>query len=282
MIADKDTDFVYFSDLLRTDPRYSMTCIEISKILTINGIKHDFLPVTNDIWARDFMPIQISDDKFVEFRYDPDYLQGSKKGLRNLKTYPDIVFDAIGRKAKKSNIILDGGNVVKSNNCVILTDKIIDENRFIYSKKDLIKTLHELFEVDKVVIIPKDNHKDDHYGHADGMIRFVDNETVLVNSNFRYLLGLLETLQRNQLKFEFLRYDLKQQNGRNWCYLNFLQTKDIILIPKLNIEEDELAFQQMKVFFPDYSRKGMIFQIESEKVVKRGGALNCITWTIKF
>jgi len=282
MIADKDTDFVYFSDLLRTDSRYSMTCIEISKILTINGIKHDFLPVTNDIWARDFMPIQISDDKFVEFRYDPDYLQGSDKGLRNLKTYPDIVFDAIGRKAKKSNIILDGGNVVKSNNCVILTDKIIDENRYNYSKTDLIKTLHKLFEVDKVVIIPKDSHKDDHYGHADGMIRFIDNETVLINSHFRYLPGLMETLQRSQLKFEFLKYDLKKQNGRNWCYLNYLQTKDIILIPKLNIEEDELALQQLKEYFPEYSQKSSIIQIELEKVVKRGGALNCISWTIKY
>jgi len=240
------------------------------------------LPVTNDIWARDFMPIQISDDKFVEFRYDPDYLQGSDKGLRNLKTYPDIVFDAIGRKAKKSNIILDGGNVVKSNNCVILTDKIIDENRYNYSKTDLIKTLHKLFEVDKVVIIPKDSHKDDHYGHADGMIRFIDNETVLINSHFRYLPGLMETLQRSQLKFEFLKYDLKKQNGRNWCYLNYLQTKDIILIPKLNIEEDELALQQLKEYFPEYSQKSSIIQIELEKVVKRGGALNCISWTIKY
>lgn len=281
MIADKDTDFVYFSDLLRTDPRYTMTCIEISKILTINSVKHGFLPATNDIWARDYMPTQISEDKFVEFRYDPDYLQGSKKGFRNLKTYPDIVFDAIGRKAKKSNIILDGGNVVKSKNCVILTDKIIEENRYIYSKTDLIKTLYKLFEVDKVVIIPKDTHKDDHYGHADGMIRFIDNETVLLNSHFRYLPGLIETLQLSLLKFEFLRYDLKNTNRRNWCYLNFLQTKDIIFVPKINIEEDAMAFQQLKEFFPDYSRKGMIFQIELEQVVKRGGALNCISWTMQ-
>ena len=281
MITDKDTNFVYFSDLLRTDARYSLTCSEIIKILTHNSIKHDFLPATNDIWARDYMPIQTSKDKFIEFRFDPDYLQGPEKGLRNLKTYPDIVFNSIGRTAKKSNIILDGGNVVKSTNCVILTDKIIEENRFNYSKKNLIRALHELFEVDKVVIIPKDSHKEDHYGHADGMIRFVDNETVLVNSHLRNLPGLIETLQRNKLRFEFLRFDLKKQNGRNWCYLNYLQTKDIILIPKLNIEEDELALKQLKDIFPEYSRNGRIVQVDLDKVVKRGGALNCISWTIK-
>jgi hypothetical protein len=29
-----------------------------------------------DIWLRDFLPIQIADGSFVKFRYEPDYLQG--------------------------------------------------------------------------------------------------------------------------------------------------------------------------------------------------------------
>ena len=82
------------------------------------------------------MPIQINDSKFIEYRYDPDYLQGSWKGCRDLKTYPDIVCDSLKLETEKSNLIMDGGNLVKSSDCVILTDKIIKENRLSYSKTE--------------------------------------------------------------------------------------------------------------------------------------------------
>jgi hypothetical protein len=34
---------------------------------------------TKDIWIRDYMPIQLSDDKFLVYKYDPDYLKDSGK-----------------------------------------------------------------------------------------------------------------------------------------------------------------------------------------------------------
>ena len=33
---------------------------------------------TKDIWAVDYMPVQIQDDEFVQFVYNPDYLQSKK------------------------------------------------------------------------------------------------------------------------------------------------------------------------------------------------------------
>ena len=99
------------------------------------------LPLTNDIWARDYMPIQLANGDLIEFRFDPDYLQGRYKGYRDLKTYPDLVCDAISKKTVKSDIIMDGGNIVKSKDCIILTDKIVSENRLTYDKPALIKKL---------------------------------------------------------------------------------------------------------------------------------------------
>src|SRR5690606_17425359 len=120
----------------------------IEQTLNSFGIHPDFLPETKDIWARDYMPIQISKDKFIEYRYDPDYLQGTGKNRRELKTYPDIVCDAIKLPTEKTDIILDGGNVVKSKNTIILTDKVVVENNRKYDKHQLLDKLHEVFEVE--------------------------------------------------------------------------------------------------------------------------------------
>ena len=79
------------------------------------------------------MPIQVAENKFIEYRYDPDYLQSKKS--RSLKTYPDLICDSIGLNTIKSDLIIDGGNVIKSNHCAILTDKIVQENRNKYSKE---------------------------------------------------------------------------------------------------------------------------------------------------
>lgn len=85
-------------------------------ILDKRSIDYDFLPETNDVWCRDYMPVQVSVSKFIEYRYDPDYLQ--EKKYRKKKTYPDLVCDRIGLKTFKTDVILDGGNVIKWDNKV--------------------------------------------------------------------------------------------------------------------------------------------------------------------
>lgn len=279
MISDRKANKIYFSEIIKTDPRFSECTDQILSILNSFGAEYDFLPKTKDIWARDYMPIQISDNKFIEYRYDPDYLQGKWKGYRNLKSYPDIICDSIGLKTEKSDLILDGGNLVKSDDCIILTDKIVLENRFSYSKTDLVKKLYEMFKVRKVVIIPWDIKE--RYGHSDGVLRFVDNETVLISDTYRNDNVLKYRLKQAGLKTEFLEFKVKKQDKRNWAYINFLQTKDLILLPKFNIDEDIQSLDQISNFYPDYANNKKILQVLMPEIVKLGGALNCITWTIK-
>lgn len=277
MISDKDTNTIYFSELLRTDLRFIETSKQIISTLDIFGAKYNFLPDTKDIWARDYMPIQINDKKFIEYRYDPDYLQGNWKDSRDLKTYPDIVCSSINLSTEKSDLIMDGGNFVKSSDCSILTEKIVKENRLSYSKTDLIKKIQDTFQVDKIVLIPQD--KSDEYGHSDGMIRFINNDTVLINHYYKGDSVIQYRLKQAGLKTEFIDYKVKKKDKRNWAYLNFLQTKDLILLPKFGIDEDLQAFEQIENFYPAY--KGKIAQVEMTEIVRFGGALNCITWTIK-
>lgn len=277
MIADKDTNTIYLSELITTNSLFVETSEQIIYTLKAFGANYKLLPNTNDIWARDYMPIQINDNQYIEFRFDPDYLQGKGKGYRDLKTYPDIVCDSLKIKTQKTDIIMDGGNFVKSSDCVILTDKIVAENKNKYSKSDLIKKLHDTFEVDKVVIIPRD--EDDVYGHSDGMVRFIDNNTVLISHYYKDFEPITNPIKKAGLRIEYINFNMEKKDNSNWAYLNFLQTKDIILIPKLGIDDDEQALKQIESFYPDY--KGYIAQIEMTEIVKKGGALNCITWTTK-
>ncbi len=285
MIADSRTNTIYFSDLLRTDKRYSETFNDLLQVLDAGGVQYDFLNKTKDIWARDYMPIQVARDKFVEFRFDPDYLQGSGRERRELKTYPDIVCDDLGIKTVKSDIILDGGNVIKSDNAVIMTDKFLMENWRTYNEPVLIQELEKLFETDRIIIIPQD--PGDIYGHTDGTVRFIDNDTVLLNWYYRtseeyFKKSLLDPITEKGLKYEWLDLGLDSDkiDGYNWAYINFLQTEDLILVPKLGIKEDDIAFSQISNFYKSYANRGRVFQVDSRQVVEKEGALNCISWTI--
>jgi agmatine/peptidylarginine deiminase len=279
MITDKETDIIYLSELLKSDMRFMDTCNQIIRILDSCSVEHRFLPNTKDIWARDYMPIQISDSKFIEYRYDPDYLQSTRKGNRDLKTYPDMVCESIDLKTVKTDIVLDGGNVVKSKNCIIFTDKIVHENRLFYTKLELLKRLKEIFEVENVVLIPWD--KKEIFGHSDGVVRFIDDQTVLINEIYQADRMLRGRLQKGNLKCEFFSFDVKKRDKNNWAYINFLQTKELILLPMLNVEEDEQAFRQINDFYTDYADQNRILQVDVNQIVQFGGALNCISWNIK-
>ncbi len=282
MITDAQTNFVYFSALLKSKPEFKSFSTQLISILDRHKISYGFLPETNDIWCRDYMPAQVTENKFIEYRYDPDYLQEIK--YRKRKTYPDIVCDTIQIKTIKSDIILDGGNIIKSNNKLILTDKIIPENSSKYRKVELIEKIKFLFEVDAIILVPW-NAKEI-FGHADGMIRFVDENHVLVDGYYsqdQSGLGdkLYKVLKTNKLTPIELIFNIPIQSKNNWGYLNYLQLKDLILFPQFGITEDDQALAQIKEAFPEYAAKEQIETIDCSSIIKDGGVLNCISWNIK-
>ena len=282
MIADWQTDTIFFSD--RLEKEYPDSFKRIAEVLQSFNIVPKYLPQTKDIWARDFMPIQVNDNKFVEYRYDPDYLQGKEAGRRDLKTYPDIVCDSLDLPTTKTDIILDGGNVVKSSDAIILTDKVVTENKRTYNEKQLLDKLRNLFEVDKVVLIPWDDVCE--FGHADGMLRFMDNDTVLISgfyetADLRFKEMILNSLRQSGLKHEWLRCSGKKEKEENIAYINFLQTGELILVPKLNRGEDNQALEKIGEFYPEYAEQGRIAQVDIAEIFRKEGALNCISWTIK-
>lgn len=277
MIADWQTNKIYFSSRLGID--YSTSHANILNALNTLQIEPLYLTDTKDVWARDYMPIQLRKDKFIEYRYDPDYLQGKSKGYRDLKTYPDIVCNRNNLPTTtKSDLLLDGGNLVKSENSIILTDKVAIENRL--TKTETINRLKRTFEVDAVVLIPW--YKKEKFGHSDGVVRFIDNNTVLLHEIDKTNSTLTRKLQESKLDIIWLEFEGKKNKKLNWSYINFLQMDNAILVPKLNIEEDEQALEQIQKHFKSFVDAKRVVQVEIRDLVETGGgALNCISWTIK-
>lgn len=236
-----------------------------------------FIPHTRDIWVRDFMPVVLPGGKLLEYRYDPDYLQGDTKGRRGKKSYPDIICDAMKLPTVKSDLVLDGGNVIRQGNTLIMADKVVRENRRHYNKTQLIAALKEQFGVDKLVLIPKD--KKDPYGHADSMLRFVDENTVLVNYYYDDDKDLIAQLEKAGLRIKFLQFsNIDYKQDHLWPYLNFVQTDKLMLYTAIEEHYDQEAKEQFERYFPKY--KNRMRGIKMPEIIEEGGALHCISWVL--
>ena len=170
----QETKTIYFSELLhKWHPKIFNN---LKSILKKHGYKVETLKNTKDIWIRDFMPI-VFDNKCIQYRYYPDYLM--RPSLTPYRTNPQDPINEITLHTEKTELILDGGNIVKYNNTAIMTDKFFQENIGIDSN-----IFQKLFPLKKFIVIPRDPDVEEIYGHADGMVRFISENHLLVNSQY--------------------------------------------------------------------------------------------------
>ncbi len=183
MITSKETNTVFFSSQLTEKKEFKPFWKRLEKALKDKGIEPRLLTGTKDIWCRDFMPVQIGEKTLLQYRYDPDYLK-TKEHEKSRSDVDQVIaqngIKDLGFEIRPSNLILDGGNVIASKDKVILTEKVFTENLGLpISKLDkvtpeqkqiIINQIKKDFQVKDVIIIPR--LPGDLYGHADGMVRF--------------------------------------------------------------------------------------------------------------
>lgn len=277
MITDSQTNFLYLADTLPT--KYPDFYKRFEKVLTDCNINFALLPNTKDVWAVDFMPIQTELNKFVRFVYNPSYLQ-TKKYLKTISDVDEIC-KAIGIETIKTDIIIDGGNVTRWTNKVIMTDRVFKDNPT-YERKQLIKKLYELLRVDIIYFVPE--QPGDFTGHSDGMVRFVDEHTVIINDYkqekewfYRAFEIAIHNTGLDYITIPYNVYDNKSNDHANGDYINYLQMENTVIIPTFGIKEDDLAVRQLETIFAGQN----IQTTESNEIAYDGGILNCITWNIR-
>lgn len=218
------------------------------------------------------MPVKTKSGKYISFRYEPSYLANDPQLRTNFKT-------DIAPRFKVDNLVytdinLDGGNVAfsPSKEKVIISDRVYSENPS-WHKAELTAKLAKLLEAN-VIIIP--SLKSDMTGHADGMVRFADENTVVANaplSPFGFETKVKKALQNHGI--EVLDFPYFDSNGDSaiGCYLNFIETEQAIFLPVFSVDTDNKAVQSAIHIFHK-----VIIPVNINEIAADGGLLNCISW----
>ncbi len=225
-----------------------------------------------DIWIRDW--------GFVEgcyFQYDPPYAPDDYT--------PEAIIKARAGLDKRTGIQphslplkLDGGNLVHNGNVGIVTDRLVDHNSGM-SKTEIEKAIISLgFE--RVVFIPAE--KEDEIGHADGIVRFVSSEVLLVShsSDADYRRKLDAVLQSAKLDCEIVPFpcfvddDYDGVSSAVGCYINFILTAQGAVLPTFDdpLDNQALAILEKHLSLP-------IKTVKATALAKFGGVFNCATLT---
>ena len=273
-----ESNNLWFSGLLPI--LYPEFYTRLSSILKRYRIEYNLLPNTKDIWARDYMPVQIGRNDFVQFVYDPDYLKSKK--YRHLKSNPDDVCAGLNIVRTKSKLVVDGGNVIRSTDKIIMCDKVFNENPNV-NPNDLIEELEEYFKTDKIYFIPWDKH--DFTGHADGMVRFIDNDNVLINEQTnenqeqqRNLRIAISNAGLNTIELPFKPTNENTNESAIGLYLNYLEMERTLIVPVFGKKEDDDAIKILESVFKGKT----VVPIDCNEIAIKGGVLNCISWNISI
>ncbi len=275
MIIDRETNTVLLSDKLKD--RFPKIEKSLSEILLSENITLKIIPNTADIWCRDYMPIQVNDEKFVQYIFSPDYLNKWPE----LITPPiDLHFPIV-----HSSLKLDGGNLIKHKNKAIVSDKIYLENPHL-DKIAIRSIILEDLEIDDLIVIPHQPY--DVTGHADGMVRFIDEKTIFVNDFYNdsdtFRNNLHSIIKKHNLDIipfpyfyppSFTKTKFQSALG---CYINYLEVNNTIIVPAFGNSADDDTQEILNKTFPSHS----ICPIQANELAEEGGLFNCITWNIKL
>ena len=272
---------VYVSSILKE--KFPHAAEELFSVLRKHKVAFKELINTRDIWCRDYMPVQNRMGELIQFTYNPSYLKGNKEWEESRSDVHEVC-SANSITPIFSDINIDGGNVVLFGDKAILTDRIFQENPD-YEKNILVSELEELLKA-KVIIIPA--FKTDVTGHADGMVRFVDKNTILgndLNIEYKYIRdGINKACTSNGLRYINVpffepKYDKNHEMNAIGIYVNYLEVDNLIVLPKFNVDgnHDEEVESLFKMIFLDR----IIETVDYNEVAIEGGLLNCTTWTIK-
>jgi agmatine/peptidylarginine deiminase len=236
---------------------------------------------TKDILIRDYAPLPIGLTKFVQFVYQPDYLQdGHENSITSPKVFQSLSFI---HDRLSSRIILDGGNVVSNSRIALLTEKVFDENPDL-TEHELESKLTKLLGVERLLFVPIEPSDD--IGHSDGMVRFLDEQTVVVNDYRRMYRTFCFKLESaiNKVGLRLTRLPYSPENKRFdgiWSaignYVNYLRVGNLIILPAFNRSSDEEARRLMQLWLPN----AKVESLECRELARKGGVLNCATWTIQ-
>ncbi len=229
-----------------------------------------------DIWIRDWGPVA-----GCYFKYKPSYARGTftqsavAAARRNLNRH-------LGVTPCEIPLVLEGGNLIHNGAVAIVTEKVFADNRQL--TRGEVERLIISAGFERVVFIPVE--PEDQIGHADGIVKFLTPELLLVNgytgADFAaYRRRLYRAIDRAETDAEIVPFPwfcTDEKHDGIWsavgCYINFVSTSRGIIFPTFNHPLDDRVAVLLDQLSPLQKRS-----IESTALARLGGVLHCATLT---
>lgn len=282
-------EFVYIANSLE---RYPLVFNSLLTHLKANRVEVEILDTLN-IWVRDYMPIQTRNG-FVKFQYKTlKYEQYSQLRIDFDSPYWAALFKRF-KGLQYSNISLDGGNCqMNTKKDIAIITNVVFNNNPDYRKKDLAKILSDLLDA-KIIVIPRE--PGDKLGHSDGIVKFINENNILLNKYsgklmIKYRNKIKEILNSNGLNvidfpnYLHLKPKMTEDEFRKkyiyaddfnpaWGYaINFLKVDKLVVVPVFNIKQDEEIIDVVKTHYADCN----VVAIDCSDLSMEGGLINCVT-----
>ncbi len=289
--ADNDYYADVYDDIIAFDIAYAKAVMGKDNIIVLGDKKalnklrkelpEDILlhASMRDIWMRDFTTIHPYTP--IQFRYSAAAQSGSQKNADWVQDGFNIFAEKQGADFPYTDLILDGGNVVDNHKGkVVVSDRFLKDNNLNkeQARQKLKKTLHAT----QIAIIPTDDPEG--LAHADGMLMFIDDNTLVVNRYEEpYRTEIIQELKMSFPSINIVEINVewddsvwdKKFSSACGIYVNSLMTEQNIYMPTFGNPLDQEVHSQIN---RHTSKK--IITIPADRVCFMGGSVRCLGWQL--
>ena len=250
------------------------------------GQNHVVIAPMQDIWMRDFS--SANPDQPTLFRYTAAGQGGTKKAQAisdDVQSDFKLYSQKAGLKFIQTQLLNDGGNWVEDGfGNVVISTKFLSDNRL--SEKVAREKLIALTNAKHIAFIDADEQGG--LEHADGVVSFVDQNTLVMNTypedpdyTKKLKADLIRGIPNIKIHEIITPYDGSQIYDKKFgsacgLYTNMLVTPENIYFPQFGIKEDSVALQQIRAI-----TKRKVIPVQSNHVCHMGGGVRCMSWQLR-
>jgi len=232
-----------------------------------------------DIWMRDFTTINPLHP--IQFRYTSTGTNTKADSKLIQKSFNSFISN-YGITYRKTPYLLDGGNIVDNyKGKAITTRRFMEDNGLKYNQAK--QKLKSLIDLNEVAIIEPD---DQVLAHSDGMVMWLDDNTLLVNdysNDATFEAKVMNELQASLSNTNFITVPVKFDNRKFRGFdsacginLNSVLTYNNVYVPVFNMSQKEN--QALNIIKQNTNKK--IIQVNAKDVCIMGGSVRCLTWQV--
>lgn len=259
----------------------------------LGQVKFYIIP-TNDCWCRDHGPLFVMNthNQKTILNFDYNAWGGKYPPYHNDEVVPEKIAAHVDMNVLNPGIIAEPGTIeVNGKGTLIVNeDCILNSNRNPGVSKAYCENLfHDYLGTHDILWINGSIAGDDTDGHTDNLIRFIDENTIVVateenpdDDNFKSLEALRQQVEswntKRQQPFQIHYIPMPQAVYENdyrlpASYVNFYIANEIVLVPIYEVENDKRVLHMLQDMMPNR----IVVPLNARDLIWGQGSVHCIT-----